>query len=286
MSLRVLHQKRGRRKRRRRRREGGKWLSAEWPVFYNSGERRITLVALLNRWFASTCGKNQPLPCVRGLKGHTVKGWSAIKRSAIIEFRTEKNVQLQFNCTLDSVVDSFLSPCFSAFFFLFPPPIPTFFPFFLSSMREFSFETGFWAIAVIAFQGVGRNGRWEKDLFGKYLFKNTFEEISNVAIIPKYVLLLLLFWYRSVGDTFCKSDSKVKFERIKWNFQGLTCGHILHWYFLGGWECGPPRWGFRCEGWDGFTVKGWGTTSRLAGGLPLLDPPAPRYCSSPEIKKK
>lgn len=157
MSLRVLHQKRGRRKRRRRRREGGKWLSAEWPVFYNSGERRITLVALLNRWFASTCGKNQPLPCVRGLKGHTVKGWSAIKRSAIIEFRTEKNVQLQFNCTLDSVVDSFLSPCFSAFFFSFPSSHPHFLSLFFILYERIFFRDG-----ILSNRGDSFSRRWKE----------------------------------------------------------------------------------------------------------------------------
>ena len=157
MSLRVLHQKRGRRKRRRRRREGGKWLSAEWSVFYNSGERRITLVALLNRWFASTCGKNQPLPCVRGLKGHTVKGWSAIKRSAIIEFRTEKNVQLQFNCTLDSVVDSFLSPCFSAFFFSFPSPHPHFLSLFFILYERIFFRDG-----ILSNRGDSFSRRWKE----------------------------------------------------------------------------------------------------------------------------
>lgn len=157
MSLRVLHQKRGRRKRRRRRREGGKWLSAEWSVFYNSGERRITLVALLNRWFASTCGKNQPLPCVRGLKGHTVKGWSAIKRSAIIEFRTEKNVQLQFNCTLDSVVDSFLSPCFSAFFFSFPSSHPHFLSLFFILYERIFFRDG-----ILSNRGDSFSRRWKE----------------------------------------------------------------------------------------------------------------------------
>lgn len=128
MSLRVLHQKRGR----RRRKEGGKWLSAEWPVFYNSGERRITLVALLNRWFASTCGKNQQLPCVRGLKGHR-KGLKRHKTKPLSGSGRRKNVQLQFNCTLDSVVDSFFLHAFLHFF----PPIPTFLSFFIIFHENF-----------------------------------------------------------------------------------------------------------------------------------------------------
>ncbi|KAK0074362.1 hypothetical protein PV326_012514 [Microctonus aethiopoides] len=66
-------------------------------------------------------------------------------------------------------------------------------------------------------------------------------------------------------------------------YNKLTCGHILHWYFLGG--CGPPICGFKCDECVGFAVSGCGTTSKLAGGLPLLLPPAPRYWSSPKNQK-
>lgn len=158
MSLRVLHQKRGRRKRRRRRREGGEsGCQLNGRCFTTVARGGITLVALLNRWFASTCGKNQPLPCVRGLKGHTVKGWSAIKRSAIIEFRTEKNVQLQFNCTLDSVVDSFLSPCFSAFFFSFPSSHPHFLSLFFILYERIFFRDG-----ILSNRGDSFSRRWKE----------------------------------------------------------------------------------------------------------------------------
>lgn len=129
MSLRVLHQKRGR----RRRKEGGKWLSAEWPVFYNSGERRITLVALLNRWFASTCGKNQQLPCVRGLKGHR-KGLKRHKTKPLSGSGRRKKMS---SYSLIAPLTLLSIPSFSMLFCIFFPPSPLFFRFLSSSMRIF-----------------------------------------------------------------------------------------------------------------------------------------------------